>query len=105
MKQVAAAAVLALALTGCGGGGDEASTSAGGDCDEAFQTASEVSDFQDTQEDLHPAFSACADYEEWAAASERYPTVLDGADPRTYASNQCQFTPALASTPVCTTLP
>jgi hypothetical protein len=94
-----------LLLVGCGGGNGSDPAAEASACEQAWQTASEVPNTQDTHEDLHPAFSACTSFDEWRVASEQFPTVLDGVDPATYARNQCQYTQELAATPVCTSLP
>lgn len=70
-------------------------------CDAAFASAAAVSDIEDAQEDLWPAFSDCADLAEFTAASELHPDALDGTDPETYATNQCLYEPTVAGTPVC----
>ncbi len=123
MKQVLAAVALVVALAGCGAEEPIADVpiadaptarptaaadddgEGGGACDEAFAGAATASATQDTQEKLHPAFTVCADFEEWQETSERHPDTLDGVDPETYARNQCQYVPELAGTPVCESLP
>jgi hypothetical protein len=114
-----AAVLLAITLTACGDTGEDSpdtgapaatvpaddNSSAGGDCDEAWQAAADVSDTEDTHEDLHPAFTACTSFDEWAAASERHPSVLDGSDPLVYAQIQCEYVTELSDSPVCTSLP
>lgn len=105
MKTTQIAAVLAgvaLALAGCGGSDDaDTSTEVDSPCEVVFAEAAQVPDGQDTQADLHPAFEECADAAEFAAASEKYPEVLDGVDPAIWISNQCDYEPAVAGTPVC----
>ena len=88
-------------LTGCAG----SSSSAGGACDEAWQAAAEVAHLAGQQKVLHPAFSACADFEQFRETNARYPGVLDGKDPATYVDDQCHYLSVLEQTPVCRTLP
>jgi hypothetical protein len=73
-------------------------------CEEAFRQAAEVGDMQDTHEDLWPAFQSCSDLQEFTAASEKHPDTLDGADPETYAQNQCQYEPELEGSALCDAL-
>ena len=96
------AAVVAL-LCGCSAGTD--SSSAGGDCDEAWQVANEVAHLSGQAKVLHPAFTACSSFEEFASVNARYPGVLDGVDPERYVDNQCHYRALLLETPVCKTLP
>ena len=95
------AAVVVL-VTGCSAG---TGSSAGGECDEAWQVADEVSHLAGQAKVLHPAFSACTDFQQFASVSTRYPGVLDGVDPERYVDNQCHYRALLMETPVCKTLP
>lgn len=94
------------ALAGCGGGDDvDPSTEPAGEpkvsaCEEAFAKAAEVDAMADVHEDLWPAFEACGDLAEFAAASELHPDAID-AEPETYATNQCLSEESLAESPVC----
>ena len=81
-----------LVLAACSsssGAGDASQESVLTACEEAFKAASEVSDMEDTVEDLDPAVRACETVDEWVMASEKYPGALDGADPVLYLSNRC----------------
>jgi hypothetical protein len=98
-----AGAALLVLLCGCSAGTD--SSSAGGECDEAWQVADEVAHLSGQAKVLHPAFSACTSFDEFQSASTRYPGVLDGVDPARYVDNQCHFRTLLMETPVCRTLP
>jgi len=80
------------------GGGATKESSA---CLRAFKSAAAVSRFQDTNEDLFPAFRACGSLEEWRAASDKYPDALDGADPDSYAKTVCEQNAAVMGTPIC----
>ena len=71
-------------------------------CAEAFKNAAAVSEFQDTHEDLFPAYSACKTLDEWKAADVQYPDAIDGVDPVLYAGNVCEGNSArLGDTPIC----
>lgn len=100
-------AALLIALTAAcgdassGPGGTSAAASA---CEVAFADAAEVDEAQDAQSDLWPAFEECADLAEFTAASQEHPSVLDGVDPEIYATNQCEYEPEVAGTPVCASL-
>lgn len=100
---------LALVAGACGGGSSEDSGDSGSPddeslpaCEQAFKDAGEVSDMQDTHEDLFPAYSACMSLEEWEAADEKYPDAIDGVEPRLYAQNVCSNNQeAIGDTPIC----
>jgi len=71
-------------------------------CSEAFEAAAKVNEYQDTHEDLFPAYFACRTIEEWKAASAMYPKAIDGVDPIRYAMNVCAANQArLGAAPVC----
>lgn len=105
---VAAVAAVLLMTSGCGGddgtGADQsvsAPETASTGCEDAFATAAEVDEPQESQEALWVAFTACADLEEFTAAAEQHPDALDGADPETYVTTECRDEPAVGGTPVC----
>lgn len=102
MATARALPVLLLLLPGCSAG---TGSSAGGECDEAWQVAAEVAHLAGQQKVLHPAFSACRSFEDFASTNVRYPGVLDGKDVATYVDDQCHYHAALAPSPVCTSLP
>lgn len=71
-------------------------------CAEAFESAANVSAYQDTHEDLFPAYSACSSVEEWRAADQVYPEAIDGVDPVRYAMTVCASNQQrLGDTPIC----
>lgn len=71
-------------------------------CANAFELAAAVSPYEDTHEDLFPAYSACTSIEEWKTASERYPDAIDGVDPISYAMTVCATNQSqLRTTPIC----
>lgn len=70
-------------------------------CEEAFAEAAAVDEMQDSNEDLFPAVRACANVEEWTAASAQHPDALDGADPEFYLTNLCANYPEISSEPLC----
>lgn len=97
-------AVMALALVGnLLGDGDETDDSSAAtpatvppaqtECMNAFEQAASVGEMQDTVSDLYPAALACETLAEWTAASDAYPTVLDGVPPETFAGNMCLSAP------------
>lgn len=116
--------VLALVLAGCGGGeaegpvasqassvpavaGMPASPSAGparSQCEDAVAVAAEVGGTGDQPDDLWPAFDACGSVDELASADQVHPEALDGADPATYVSTQCETEPAVEGSVLCESL-
>ena len=71
-------------------------------CTEAFAMAASISEFQDTHEDLFPAYSACTSLEEWEAANALYPAAIDGVAPIRYAMTVCANNQEeLRETPIC----
>jgi hypothetical protein len=71
-------------------------------CADAFAAAASVSEFQDTHEDLFPAYSACSTVEEWKAADKLYPDAIDGVDPVSYAMTVCANNQQeLGDAPIC----
>ena len=105
--------VLALCLVaGCGGNGvpdavgaearEERGVASDTPCIEAFAAAARISEYQDTHEDLFPAYSACTSLEEWKAADALYPAVIDRVDPIRYAMTVCANNQEeLRETPLC----
>ena len=105
--------VLALCLVaGCEGNGmpdtaegearEERVIAADSTCTEAFAAAASISEYQDTHEDLFPAYSACTSIDEWKAADALYPAAIDGADPVRYAMTVCANNQGeLRETPIC----
>lgn len=85
-----------LVATSC-----SATASSDSRCDEAFSSAAEVSDLQDTHADMWPAFVACGSLEEFESSSSRVPDALDGADPALYVENQCRYEPTLEGSTLC----
>ena len=83
--------IVSIAIACGGGGGGETA------CEKAFSNAADISDFNDTVEDLDPAVRACASVSEWAAASNKYPGALDGVSPLTFLQNRCRFGPTTAA--------
>ena len=69
---------------------------------EAFAAAAAVSPYQDTHEDLFPAYSACTGIDEWKAADTSHPAAIDGVDPVQYAMSVCAGNQSeLGETPIC----
>ncbi|CAN5880508.1 hypothetical protein BH23ACT12_BH23ACT12_22110 [soil metagenome] len=96
MKPSALTLIACLLLTGCGPGSVSAR------CAAAFEAAASVSAYQDTHEDLFPAYSACSSVDEWKAASEQHPGAIDGAEPVAYVQTVCANNQAvLGDTPIC----
>ena len=85
--------VIGIVIACSGGGGETA-------CEKAFSEAADVSDFNDTVEDLDPAVRSCSTVAEWTAASKKHPGALDGVSPLTFLQNRCRFGPTSAS--ICT---
>lgn len=97
--------LLVLSTAGCGSGdgddaadGEQVPTEA---CLDVFETVVAVQDADALAEELDPAFGACESLADWAAAAERNPAALDGADAEAFARDRCGDAPALADTPVC----
>jgi hypothetical protein len=67
--------------------------------------AAAVNEFQDTLEDVWPAFESCPTLEDLTGAVEEVGgDRFEGVDPETYVRNGCEFTPELADTPLCRSL-
>jgi hypothetical protein len=56
---------------------------------------------KDTIEDMFPAIRTCTGLADWMAASSAHAAALDGADPKTFATNVCTYNASLSSTKVC----
>lgn len=107
---IAASVAVLLLITACGSdGGDGVESSLPNQkpsvsqaCADAFATAASVSEYQDTHEDLFPAYSVCASVEEWKTADELHPDAIDGVDPFRYAMTVCaNYQKELGNTPIC----
>ena len=71
-------------------------------CMEAFAAAAAVSPYQDTHEDLFPAYAACTNTDDWKAADALHPAAIDGVDPVQYAMTVCAGNQEeLGDTPIC----
>lgn len=72
-------------------------------CVQAFSDAAKVSEYQDTHEDLFPAYSACTSLDEWRDASALAPgAISDGVDPIEYAKNVCSnYADEVGNSTVC----
>lgn len=92
--------VLIFLLAACGGSvsNDTEELTA---CEVAFQQAAEVSDMEDTVDDLNQAFVDCQTEEEFIAASDKFPGALDGVDPVTFMNNRCEFGPFNKQNSLC----
>lgn len=102
-----------LIVAGCGSSGennsgraDEAgeTTNTLSACERAMKAAADVSDLQDTVEDIDPVIRACDSMEEFAAASAKFPKALDGASEEIFVTNRCTYNTALQSTEICKSL-
>lgn len=82
----------------------EAEVVAPGECEQVFAELAESGTEQAAPEDLWPAFSACEDLEAFTAAADLNPDALGGADPTTYATEECESEPEVADSPVCASL-
>ena len=71
------------------------------DCEKAMKVAAEVSDMQDTVEDIDPAIQACESLDEFKSASSKFPEALDGTDAELVVSNRCRYNPSLQDTAIC----
>lgn len=97
-----ATAAAALVLTGCAG--NDAETAAA-QCEARWQAAADESDVDAVHDQLHLAFTACTDYDQWVATSERFPAeLLEGFTPESFVDVGCEE-PDLVGTPVCDTRP
>nr|AGF93111.1 secreted protein [uncultured organism] len=99
---------LVFTLSGCASNtsdSENASDSSSGisnSCEEAFEEAASVSAYQDTNEDMNPAFRECNSIEEFKKASEKYPDALDGTAPESYIQTRCMVaSEELGDTPIC----
>lgn len=121
MRAVAATAILAFVLVGCGSdetAGDGPTTEAvstqteseqaeratySEECGRAMEAAASVGDMQDTVEDTDPAIIACVTVDAFSAASADYPAALDGTDVTTWLTNRCQYAedPDVQSSEIC----
>ena len=91
---------LIVLLAACGGGTSD-DTEELTACEAAFQKAAEVSDMEDTVDDLNQAFIDCQTEEEFIAASAKFPGALDGVDPDTFMDNRCEFGPFNKQNSLC----
>ena len=81
---------------------DPEGESVGSPCVRAFGTAAGVSEYNDTREDLFPAYSACGSIDEWKAAYALHPNAIDGGNPVQYAMTVCADNQTeLGKTPIC----
>jgi hypothetical protein len=115
-RSTVAISILALVTTGCGGvedstpseetaplesqsgeGSNDAQASSDA-CGTAVEAAAAVDAMEDAVDDLDPAIAACADLEEFEAATADHPDALDGADATTFVSNRCLYSEAAAVT-------
>ena len=81
---------------------NSANESLGSACIAAFASAAGVSDYNDTHEDLFPAYSACESIEEWREAYALHPDAIDGGNPVQYAMTVCANNQGqLGRTPIC----
>jgi hypothetical protein len=96
---VATALAIAFA-TGCSGppGVPAVAPSA---CEAAVAAAAAFDDSSDTIEQLDPALRACTSLAELKAASDKYPSAFDGADPVIFATNRCSSSSAPAGAAIC----
>lgn len=129
MRAIAAIAVTALVVVGCGtddtagetGAPEIASTMTeteaspaaeseqvqqatySEECGSAMEEAASVGDMEDTVEDTDPAIVACATVDEFSAASADYPAALDGTVVTTWLTNRCQYAenPDVQSSEIC----
>ncbi len=99
-----------LVATSCQGSEEESETrpkpvvsrQSDSSCIEAFAVAAAVSPYQDTHEDLFPAYSACTSLEERKAADALHPDAIDGVDSIQYAMTVCANNQEeLRETPIC----
>ena len=90
---------LGLALTGCGGSAPDTA------CGRAWQQAVDAGASAEQPEQLLPTYTECGSYEEWRLSAEDHEDVLGGTEPEVFARDACDFTEALATAPVCSTLP
>jgi hypothetical protein len=87
-------AVVALIAAACSSGESSSRTA----CEQAFYEASQISDFQDTVEDLYPAARACGTVDEWVQANTKYPGAIDGSvSPVLFLQNVCRYGPSTAA--------
>ena len=97
------AALVLCSTAACGANATpDAASSSDSPCMEAFAAAAAVSPYQDTHEDLFPAYSACTGIDEWKAADTSHPAAIDGVDPVQYAMSVCAGNQSeLGETPIC----
>lgn len=70
-------------------------------CEEAMESAAQVSKFEDTVEDINPAIRSCSSLDEFKAASSKFPDALDGADDEIFVKNRCLDGTALSHFQLC----
>ena len=105
--------VFCLIAVGCGSsresdsgrtnGANETTTTLS-NCEKAMKAAADVSDMQDTVEDIDPVIRACGSMAEFTAASSKFPKALDGASEEMFVTNRCNYNTALQSTAICKSL-
>lgn len=93
--------ILVITILACGGSGTDSSEPALSNCEKAMKAAAEVSDIQDTVEDIDPAIRACESMDEFKAASFKFPKALDGVDEQIFVTNRCMYNPSLNDTAIC----
>ena len=89
--------ILCITLISCTNDNDATNNS----CEQAMKTASEISDMQDTVEDVDPAIQECGSMQEFISASSKFPKALDGIDEETFVTNRCTYNSSLQNTAIC----
>lgn len=100
LAKLAALVTPALLLAGCsddGGSGEGEARS----CQEIVADAAQAADLAEREERLQPAFEACDNLAEFAAAVARAPEALQDVDIRAWAREQCESVEELQGSQLC----
>lgn len=98
-RHVAATALAVLVLAGCGNGSDDGGTAQS--CKDVVAEAAEAANMPERRERLRPAFDACENLAEFAAAVAQYPQALEDVDVEAYVRKQCREVEALRDAQLC----
>lgn len=88
-----------LVLVGCGNGSDGGG--AAQSCKDVVAEAAEAANMPEREERLRPAFDACDNVAEFAAAVAQYPKALEDVDVEAYVRKQCREVEALRDAQLC----
>jgi hypothetical protein len=92
--------ILASFASACGSAAADGQSA----CDQAIAQAVAIDPGSDTVTSADGAIAGCPSLEAWVSAAEKYPDAFGGRDPAAVASERCDASVQLATSPVCTDL-